>query len=324
MHEILEEIFKDDPIRKEITINKLEDELFTDSILEMHHETTYSTVDTGRIIGRPDSTIRNYFRTDLLQYIEPVKFGKYYRLDYKSVFKMHMILLLIEKAGKSTSDIAYFVGITPGVSVSKTKRTGFVVNNNEESLTPDIITDADNRISRLEQLMQYTQMKLMYKEEEGALISLENKIELCGSEIESIKLKITQKEQEIKIKQVESKYYRVLDLSLRKAIKQNVPKQTGFFSSLFGSSKSNEPELDMDELLAKAQKTAEQEVAAASNEILEKQIDDLNKEFEAKQRVKEDLQEKYEKQKKRLIELKENNLKKLQSPDMELLSEDDL
>lgn len=324
MHEILEEIFKDDPIRKEITINKLEEELFTDSILEMHHETTYSTVDTGRIIGRPDSTIRNYFRTDLLQYIEPVKFGKYYRLDYKSVFKMHMILLLIEKAGKSTSDIAYFVGITPGVSVSKAKRTGYVVNKNEESLAPDTITDTDNRISRLEQLMQYTQLKLMYKEEEGTLISLENKIELCDTEIESIKLRITQKEQDIKIKQVESKYYRVLDLSLRKAIKQNAPKQTGFFSSLFGSSKGNKPELDVEELVAKAQRTAEQEAAATSNEILEKNIEELNKELEAKQKLKAELQEKYEKQKKKLLDLKENNIKKLQSPDMDLLSEDDL
>ncbi|WP_019156852.1 hypothetical protein [Robertmurraya massiliosenegalensis] len=123
MREALEREFRDDPIYKMCLINKLDDEeLFPESILSMHHETSYGTVEAGKILNRPDSTIRNHFRTDLIDYIAPERFGKYYRMDFKSVFRLHLVFLLIEKRGKSTVDLLVELGYEPAVVVGKGRK----------------------------------------------------------------------------------------------------------------------------------------------------------------------------------------------------------
>ena len=118
MKEVLISEFKNDPIYRLALLNKLEDSIFTESILSLHKDTTYSTVDTGKIIDRSDSTIRNHFRSELLDYIAPEKYGKFYRLDYKSVFRLQLIFLLMDKLGKTTIDILAELGIQPGISVT--------------------------------------------------------------------------------------------------------------------------------------------------------------------------------------------------------------
>ncbi|MEU2316469.1 hypothetical protein, partial [Streptomyces albidoflavus] len=109
--ELLIENFKDDPIYKLCQISKLDDYLFDENILALHPATTYSTVETGKILGKNDSTIRNHFRSDLIEYIEPEKAGKYFRLNYKSIFRLHMIFLLMNKVGKTSVDILVEAGI---------------------------------------------------------------------------------------------------------------------------------------------------------------------------------------------------------------------
>lgn len=111
MKDILLNEFKEDPIYKLCLINKLEPYLFTEGILSLHTETSYSTVEAGRILGRNDSTIRNHFRSDLIEYIAPERYGKYYRLDYICIFKLQMVFVLMEKAGKGSVDILVEAGI---------------------------------------------------------------------------------------------------------------------------------------------------------------------------------------------------------------------
>ena len=118
MREVLTSEFENDPIYRLALLNKLEDSIFTESILSLHKDTTYSTVETGKIIDRSDSTIRNHFRSELVDYIAPEKFGKFYRLDYKSVFRLQLIFLLMDKVGKTTIDILAELGVQPGISVT--------------------------------------------------------------------------------------------------------------------------------------------------------------------------------------------------------------
>ncbi|WP_338473394.1 hypothetical protein R4Z10_21350 (plasmid) [Niallia sp. XMNu-256] len=118
MKEVLTSEFENDPIYRLALLNKLEDSIFTESILSLHKDTTYSTVETGKIIDRSDSTIRNHFRSELVDYIAPEKYGKFYRLDYKSVFRLHLIFLLMDKVGKTTIDILAELGVQPGISVT--------------------------------------------------------------------------------------------------------------------------------------------------------------------------------------------------------------
>ena len=138
MKEVLTSEFENDPIYRLALLNKLEESLFTESILSLHKDTTYSTVETGKIIDRSDSTIRNHFRSELVDYIAPEKYGKFYRLDYKSVFRLHLIFLLMDKVGKTTIDILAELGIQPGISVSSNfkkmphrNENGFQKENNE-------------------------------------------------------------------------------------------------------------------------------------------------------------------------------------------------
>jgi predicted nucleic acid-binding Zn-ribbon protein len=118
MREVLTSEFENDPIYRLALLNKLEDSIFTESILSLHKDTTYSTVETGKIIDRSDSTIRNHFRSELVDYIAPEKFGKFYRLDYKSVFRLQLIFLLMDKVGKTTIDILAELGVQPGISIT--------------------------------------------------------------------------------------------------------------------------------------------------------------------------------------------------------------
>lgn len=117
MKTLLIEDFENDPIYRMAILNKLEDYLFTLGILSMHEEGTYSTVEAGKIIERSDSTIRNHFRSDLIDYIAPEKFGKYYRLNYKSVFRLQLIFILMEKASKTSVDLLHELGMQPAIQM---------------------------------------------------------------------------------------------------------------------------------------------------------------------------------------------------------------
>ncbi|MEH6906119.1 hypothetical protein V7008_10385, partial [Neobacillus drentensis] len=117
METLLKQEFAKDPVYRLVMLEGLQESVFTPGILSMHKDISYSTVETGRIIVRSDSTIRNHFRSDLIEYIEPEKFGKFYRLNYKSVFRLHLIFLLMEKASKTTIDILAELGIKPAISM---------------------------------------------------------------------------------------------------------------------------------------------------------------------------------------------------------------
>lgn len=240
--DILEDEFKNDPVRKEITYANLDEDLFTNGIVEMHPDTTYSTTEAAKIIGRSDSTIRNYFRTDLVDYIEAERFGKFYRLNYKSIFKLHMILLLIEKGGKSTSDIAYFVGVLPSVSVSNGgKRSGRVINDDSS------IEEYNNKLDQIEQVMKHFHLMLdqsnshiKYLEQKEELNTIEKNLYNCNYGIDKLNLRIEQLKIEKKLKSTEEKNYRLLDLSLRNTqTKSNNGILGSFLSAFKGSDKVN-------------------------------------------------------------------------------------
>lgn len=119
--------FKNDPIYKMVEFYELEEDLFTDGILGMNMDPdyTYSTTEASKILGRPDSTIRNYFHTDLIEYIGPEKWGKFYRLNYRSIFKLRMIFTLVDKANKSSVDLLTALGVSPSIVIgdNEIKRT---------------------------------------------------------------------------------------------------------------------------------------------------------------------------------------------------------
>ena len=279
IRELLEEEFRDDPVRKEISIHQLDEFLFTDRILSMHPETSYSTTEASAIIERADSTIRNYFRTDLVDYIGPERHGRFYRLDYKSVFKIHMILLLIEKLNKQTTDISFILGLT-----------GRITHKSPNTISSDLPSSNVGReeIDQIRKLMVQQQIQFQLFNEESNLNKLQVEKLKLEKEIQDIDVDSLKDEQ----KKSNEKYYRVLDYSLKNTVGKTENK--GILSSLFRS-KSETP--DVDGVLSEARNNSE----------IDNKYKEVEQEREAKRiLLNEELQEITEK-----IQEKEQNILKI-------------
>ncbi|QAS54800.1 coiled-coil domain-containing protein [Halobacillus litoralis] len=286
MKELLEDEFIKDPLRKEIELAELESELYTENILKMHPDTTYSTTEAAEFIGRNDGTLRNYFRNELFHYIGPARSGKYYRLDYKSIFKLHMILLLVEKANKKTADLAHFVGVK-----NLTSTTNFNPVNVDNHLAKNDGQNQATLIKEIEELRKHliiqkltgkvqdannslTSTRLDYSDNEREISNLENKIENLQSKYQR--------------EAMERRYYRVLDQTM-KATQQKVKKRS--WLSLFTGG-SNEEEMDVESVLNDAISTAEEERNEQNFEEVDQLKSELNKKIEKRERLKEEIEKK--------------------------------
>ena len=222
LKELLIQRFEHDPLYKLALINKLDMYLFTEPILSMHPDTTYSTVDCGNIINRADSTIRNYFRSDLLEYIQPEKFGKLYRLNYQSIFKLHLIFLLIEKAGKGTVDLLVELGMQPAISKGNYNRLRPTINHEEGIEVKNNITleSLEERIEDFEQMTKRILINDLLNERKMDILFLTNEIYQVENELQNIQNKIEKIEHEAQIKYLEEKQSAILTASLKKNIQK--------------------------------------------------------------------------------------------------------
>ncbi len=207
MKEILINEFENDPIYRLALLNKLEDSIFTESILALHKDTTYSTVETGKIIDRSDSTIRNHFRSELVDYIAPEKFGKFYRLNYKSIFKLHLVFLLIDQAGKTTIDILSELGIEPGVTVSSNFKRLPPRNERNDLQSENDGQDyflIETKVQEFEQKLDLQRIMINILKYEKEISDLERKITHNHSKINEI-LILSRLKYEKEISEIEQK-----------------------------------------------------------------------------------------------------------------------
>ncbi|MEK3992642.1 hypothetical protein [Robertmurraya sp. FSL R5-0851] len=217
--ELLLEEAKDDRLYRRVVIEGLEDALFTPGILSMHEDVTYSTVDAGKIIERSDSTIRNHFRSDLINYIQPEKYGKYYRLDYKSIFRLHIIFILMEKVGRTTVDLLAELGWEPSISVGNPK----ILNRDSQSAYREVaagleIPDLQRQV--LESRLQSVEKSLILQNAITRIFKHESDIANIDRLVESKKTLIHQIQSDAKMRYLEDKHSKLLATSLKKSIKK--------------------------------------------------------------------------------------------------------
>ncbi len=307
MKEIFQREFADDPLIREIKLVGLENEIYNEKILSIHPERTYSTIEASTIIERNDSTLRNYFRTELLEYIAPEKVGRYYRLNYKSLFKFHLILLLVEKANKSTNDISILCGLKALISEyevnhSFKRRENTPVNTLEQS-------NLSQEINQIKKMMSEMVKNQVISEEKEKLNNLELEYLKLDREIETIEREIEKTKLETKIINAEKKYLKILDYSLRKTA---INKKRGLFD-LFKFNDMKEENLE--QVLQDAIKMSEQK------EDIKVQVDKSHDELIEKLEQRDKLIQKINKQKevvkqlpqsKSLFEYKEEETEKFQ------------
>jgi hypothetical protein len=263
--------FSNDPVYRLALLNDLEDYIFTKEILSMHHEINYSTVDAGKIIGRADSTIRNHFRSDLLKYINPEKYGKYYRLNFVSVFKLHLIFLLIEKAGKTSIDILVELGIQPASieydSGFELPKKNHLQPSNRNGNSGEY--ELEGRLDELEKSFKIQSIMLSLLKYEKDLSDVDREIEVYESKIEKIQTNAH-------MKYLEESQTQMLALSLK-----NPTKKRSLFDIF---KKSNDTEVNVLEL---------------SKEI----------EMKLKEKMKEEMKSKIGEYEEKLLEAREKQIK---------------
>jgi hypothetical protein len=272
MEAVLKEEFKDDPVYRLAVLNGLEDSLFTKGILSLHKDLSYSTVETGRIIERSDSTIRNHFRSDLIEYIAPERFGKYYRLNYTSVFRLHIVFMLMERAAKTTVDILAELGMQPGISMGgNIKRMGRVdkadstdLPAGKGQLEEDIFIE--ERFEKLEQALGLHGIMLNILKYEKDIADVERKMESTQSQIEKVN-------SEARMKYLEEKNTQLVASSLRAGFKKR---------SFFGGFKKNE-DFDINKLTVELEQNLKEKYkkeVQSKVSSLEEDIKKLNAEKE--------------------------------------------
>lgn len=271
MKDLLLKEFENDPIYRMAILNGLKDDLFTDGILSMHENLTYSTVETGKIIDRSDSTIRNHFRSDLIDYIQPEKFGKYYRLNYKSVFRLHMIFVLMEKASKTSVDILAELGIHPAISLGGNLKR--VKSNESRELQDTENRDIAERILNLEKSFSIQGIMLNIVKYEKDLSDIERQIDSKKSLIEKI-------ETDAYMKYLEEKNTQMLTLSLKKSIQK---------PSFFGMFKKTE-EVDVSQITQQVEENLKQKMLQSVQEKIKSFNDNINVLEKEREKVKLQLQ----------------------------------
>jgi hypothetical protein len=102
---------KEDPLFKSLLFDKsYRDQLFDDAILSLDPTLNYSTTECSESIFKiPNSTMRHYVKV-FKDYLDIFVEGRKRRLPFLTVYKLHMILLAIDR-GESTSDILVILGL---------------------------------------------------------------------------------------------------------------------------------------------------------------------------------------------------------------------
>lgn len=119
--EHLKEQFYEDPLYREIEADlKLRDELFPESLNTLNLSKNYTTKEASELINTNDSNIR-YYMNNLMDYIQPIKNNRNYRLTYESIYKLYLVFLFTRDYGRNLNDVKALLpeyGIHP-ISVGK-------------------------------------------------------------------------------------------------------------------------------------------------------------------------------------------------------------
>lgn len=219
MIELIDNEFINDELKKRIELyDVLAEKLYPGFINKLHPETTYSTTEVSNFLDKNDSTLRNYLRNEnLVKYIKPVRSGRFYRLNYESIFRLHMILLYLDQ-GKLISDVEVLLGF-------RSEMLDYDTGQKNNFLKPS----PSNEQLILQKYVEYTNKKI-------SLLDFENEIQVRRREYDNTTSKITSKQMELNLIEtqitnlrLEKRNHQLLTLSLKRTIRQ----KSSLFNNLF-------------------------------------------------------------------------------------------
>ncbi|MCM3364319.1 hypothetical protein [Niallia sp. MER TA 168] len=272
MRELLEDEFKLDPLYNVAIIRELEEYIWNDKILSMSNERTYDTVEASKFIGRADATIRYYLRHELSDiYIKPEKQGRYYKLSYYTIFKIHLVSILIETGGMSTTEILTELG----------HKTTTVPSSKNTPLYDDL-----RKLSQFVEASYKFNNQLLVKMQQQTVLLLSYEKKLSNLRIESVNIerKIADAKSEVTELKNDSMSNYLLERQDQILVASLKKKPKGFFSRFKNDSKEELLNIEVDKQLKEKQEAAIQGKA----DLLKEKIDDYYKELN---NIKEEIAE---------------------------------
>ncbi|WP_374193925.1 hypothetical protein [Alkalihalobacillus sp. BA299] len=277
MKELIDNQFINDDLKKHIELyDVLAEKLYPEFINKLHPETTYSTTEVASFLDKNDSTLRNYLRNEnLVKYIKPVRSGRYYRLNYESVFRLHMILLYLEQ-GKSIADIEVILGY-------RSEMLDYDTGQKSNSLKSSPSTEQQ---LMLKKYLEYTNKKIELLEFENKIHAKRRDYDETLSEITTKQIELNLIETQISNLRLEKRNHQLLTLSL----KRTIPQKSGLLNNLF-----RKQNVDIDNEINEATKQLTETEDPKAEEYktkkmeLKKEIEELKLELKViKSEIKED------------------------------------
>jgi hypothetical protein len=220
MKELIDDQFMNDELKKRIELyDLLAERLYPEFLNNLYPETTYSTTEVAAFLDKNDSTLRNYLRNEnLVKYIKPVRSGRYYRLNYESVFRLHMILLYLEQQGKSISDIEVILGY-------RSEMVDYDMGSKNNTPKANISEEQ----FMLKKYLDYTNKKIELLEFENKIQERRREYDETLSEITTKQFEMNLIETQISNLRLEKRNHQLLTLSL----KRTIPQKSGLLNNLF-------------------------------------------------------------------------------------------
>lgn len=206
MVKVLQEKFREDPLYRELLAdNELRKKLFPDFVKELHPTKQYTTLEVSEMVGEKDSTVRYYMNT-LLDYIQPIRNNRNYRLTYESVYKLHLVFLFTRDYGRNTSDVK---GLLPEFGHWPIAE-GKVVTNREVSVKRETRSNEGLLLAFLFNLTQENE-ELQYELHNGYIdyIQMKSKQDRINQKIRSKVKEISDKKDELAHKKDELNQKRI-------------------------------------------------------------------------------------------------------------------
>lgn len=227
LRELLLEEFQYDQIYNLALSHTSEEDIWTDSILSINPDTHYVAIKASEFIGRDDATIRHYLRSELSDiYIKPQKHGRYYRLNYITIFRIHLISLLMEKVGMTTNQLLVELGAEP------------TFESNRKSSNDALM----EQISNFKEAVNYLYNSNMnYQNLLLEILAMDRSVNQLKYEITQLEREMSESNQEIK--QLESAAYQdyLLDRQNHIMVASLRKKQKTSIFSLFKKDTDDEP-----------------------------------------------------------------------------------
>lgn len=162
-----------------------DDQLFPAFLYQLSLERVYSTIEVAEMFEMKDSNLRYQMKImRSIDYLGELRAGRNYRFDYLNIYRMYLVVTILDIPGRNTGDIEYILMGKSSEVYEEEKETAKInaIQNEVANVYNQTINDLDIQILEKQAVINELQIKIieMYKD----FLILDQKFNLSLLEIE--------------------------------------------------------------------------------------------------------------------------------------------